>query len=184
MIRRLRGDVVEKLRNQIIIDVHGVGYDVFVTPALLTSLELDQTIILYIAEAIREDGHDLYGFKVASERMMFEYLRKVSGVGPKASLAICGFYSGDELAMIVSTGDETKLSLIPGVGKKTASKIILELKDKVTATTYVKTDADVVDALMSLGYTPAEITQLLIKMPNNLASTAERVTWALRYLAN
>lgn len=183
MIRRLHGNVAEKLSNQLIIDVSGVGYDVYVTPALLTSVALGEEVTLSISESIREDGHDLYGFRLSEDRAMFDQLRKVSGVGPRASLAVCSFYSSSEFATIVSCGDNTKLGLVPGIGKKTASKIVLELKDKVASGLGVKSDVDVVDALESLGYSASEIAKLVTGIPNNLTTTSAKITWVLRNLA-
>lgn len=184
MIRRLRGEVVEKLRNQLVVDVAGVGYDVYVTPPVLTSAPIDGEITLYISESIREDGHDLYGFTSPEDRAVFEQLRKVSGVGPKASLSVCAFYSASELSAIFASGDDTKLALVPGIGKKTASKIVLEMKDKVVAGGADKTDGDVVDALQSLGYSPGEIAKLVAKIPSNLLTVSEKVTWVLRNIGN
>lgn len=184
MIRRLRGNVVEKLRNQLVIDVSGVGYDVFVTPPVLTSTLIDGEITLYISESIREDGHDLYGFISPNDRGVFDQLRKVSGVGPKASLAVCAFYSADELSTIFAASDDTKLALVPGIGKKTASKIVLEMKDTVMASGADKTDGNVVDALQSLGYSPGEIAKLVAKIPSNLSTISEKVTWVLRNIGD
>lgn len=184
MIRRLTGTVAEKLRNQIILDVSGVGYDVFVTPNVLTTTHIGDEITLHICESIREDAHDLFGFHRSDERAMFEQLRKVSGIGPKAAMSLCAFYSPGELTAILASKDAVKLSLVPGIGKKTAEKIVVELKDKVAQADVAHTDGDLVDALQSLGYTPHEIVGLVSKLPKDLQSTSEKVTWVLRNIGH
>lgn len=185
MIRYLRGKVIEKLRNQLILDVGGVGYDVYVTPQLLTTSLMNTEVSLFVAEAIREDAHDLFGFISPDERSTFELLRKVSGVGPKVSMAIVSFYSAQDISSIVTSSDATKLSLVPGVGPKVAGKIVLELKGKVaiSTTSHAPTEVETIEALQSLGYTPAEISKILPKIPATLQTTGEKITWALRHLA-
>lgn len=186
MIRYLRGMVIEKNKNHVVLDVQGVGYDVLVAPATLTSLALESEAVLHISESIREDAHDLYGFTGRAERDAFELLRKVSGVGPKVALAMIGFYPAQELWNVIHAGDTTKLSLVPGVGKKLASKVVLELKDKRTGDIDLAAMGqgdETVDALQSLGYSPTEIASVLPKIPTSLSSTSERVTWVLRHLS-
>lgn len=185
MIRYLRGLLVEKNRNQVVVDVQGVGYDLFVTPKTLTHYAMGDEGVFYVSESIREDGHDLYGFLSPAEREGFELLRKVSGVGPKVALAITGFYTNSDLQSIIASADSTKLSLVPGVGKKLASKIIVELKDKATLNTQemlAHAGDETVEALQSLGYTPSEIAQLLPKVPSEITSTSEKITWILRHV--
>jgi holliday junction DNA helicase RuvA len=186
MIRYLRGTLLDKVRNQIILDVNGVGYNLFVSPLTQTQTTVDQETVVHVSESIREDAHDLYGFLTTDERDLFESLRKVPGVGPKVALGVCGFYSSGEIAGIIHVGDATKLSLVPGIGKKMAEKIILELKGKVmpvSSSIEHVADADTVDALRSLGYSPVEIAAILPKVPQTLTSTNERITWILRHLA-
>lgn len=187
MIRYLHGTVIDKVRNHVVIDVRGVGYGVMVTPQTITQVENGQDMSVHISESIREDGYDLYGFLSSLERDMFELLRKVSGVGPKVAMALTGFYSPADLQSIIHTNDVAKLSLVPGVGKKVSEKIIVELKDKTKNAEFssaAPTDADTVAALQSLGYSPAEIAKSLPKVPANLATTSERITWILRHLAD
>src|SRR4051812_48119041 len=101
MVRYLRGIILDKVRNQIIVDVNGVGYDVFVTPTTLTSAITGDEAEFHISESVREDAHDLFGFRDTNERDLFEALRKVSGIGPKAALAILGFYTASELQTVL-----------------------------------------------------------------------------------
>ena len=186
MIRYLRGNILDKSRNQLIIDVNGVGYNVFVTPPTITQAMIGDEAVMFVSESIREDAHDLFGFFSTEERDLFEQLRKVPGVGPKVALGLCGFYTPVDLQAIIQSGDSAKLSLVPGIGKKMAEKIILELKGKLASVSsglQAVTDNDTVDALQSLGYSPAEIASLLPKVPQTLKSTSERITWILRHLA-
>ncbi len=185
MIRYLRGTILDKVRNQIILDVQGVGYDIFVTATTLTQAEHNHQTAFHISESIREDAHDLFGFLAPEERDSFESLRKVSGVGPKVALAIIGFYAPAELNALIQSGDSTKLSLVPGIGKKSAEKIIVELKGKtisIPPAAGSTTDQDTVDALQSLGYSRAEIAAMLPKVPASMTSSNERITWILRHL--
>lgn len=184
MIRHLQGKVFDKIRNQLIIDVHGVGYAVSVTPATLTQATISTEGLFHVSESIREDGYDLYGFLAREERDMFELLRKVSGVGPKVALGIVGFFSPHELSQIVNSGDADRLSLVPGIGKKMAGKIVLELKDKNVVVLPHGGDADdTIAALEALGYSRIEIASLLPKIPVTLASSQEKITWLLRHLS-
>jgi Holliday junction DNA helicase RuvA len=187
MIRYLRGKVMDKTRNAIIVDVNGVGYDLLITATAIAASTIGQEAEFHISESIREDAHDLFGFTTTDERDTFEMLRKVSGVGPKVALAILSFYQPQELRSVIRSGDSIKVSLVPGIGKKLADKIILELKDKaITATEMPDSlaDPDTVEALQSLGYSPAEIAVVLPKIPASLANTNERITWILRHLAH
>jgi Holliday junction DNA helicase RuvA len=183
MIRHLQGIIFEKVRNQIIVDVHGVGYAVFVTPASIAQATIGTEALFHVAESIREDAHDLYGFLAAEERDQFELLRKVSGVGPKVALAVVGFFSPHEFSQILQSGDAERLSLVPGIGKKVASKIVLELKGKNTPLHIAEQGADdTIAALEALGYSRIEIATLLPKVPTDLASSQEKITWLLRHL--
>lgn len=185
MIRYLTGAIIDKSRHQLVVLVNGVGFDVVVTPNLLIQSQIGEHIELHISETVREDAHDLYGFTSIRERDLFETLRKVPGLGPKLAIATLGFFSADELLASISSGDAEKLSLVPGIGKKLAAKVILELRDKVVLPTIDKTiltDADTVEALQSLGYSPAEIAELIPKIPHEFVTSQERVTWVLRHL--
>ncbi len=185
MIRYLHGKVVDKVRNQLILDVHGVGYGLYVTPEILTKSTIGEELRFYITESIREDAYDLFGFLATDERDMFELVRKVSGVGPKVAMALIGFYSPNALQSIIIAGEDTKLSLAPGVGKKLASKIVVELKDRANVSSLATTESaqdDTIDALLSLGYSSQEIVKILPKVPASLSSSSERVTWILQHL--
>ncbi len=181
MIRYLRGDIIEKSRQRIVLDIQGVGYDVVVTPSVLAQATIGEQGEFFVSESIREDAHDLYGFRQRGERDMFELLRKVSGVGPKVAIALIGFYQPAELGAIIMSKDIAKLSLVPGIGKKVAEKIVVELQDKTSGAVETPlTDPDTVAVLQSLGYSPAEIAKVVTKIPASLTTTQDKITWVLR----
>lgn len=187
MIRYLRGVLYMKVRNQLILDVQGVGYNVYALPSALASTTVGDSCEVHISESIREDAHELYGFLAVSERDMFELLRKVSGVGPKAALGILSFYTPHEITQLVTQGESAKLSLVPGIGKKSAEKIVLELRDKAKAHESLAQDPELeetITALEALGYSRYEISQVLPKIPGSLTKSNDRITWVLRHLAS
>ena len=176
-----------------VIDCGGVGYGCRVTAYTAAQLKLDKTARLYITESIREDAYDLYGFWSREEQRCYELLTSVTGVGPKAAMAILA--SGPQnFTLAVMTGDEKLLTAAQGVGKKLAQRIILELKDKMGGATELDFSGGPVAAaapaqsggialaqaaLQELGYSPAEIAAALKGADPN-ASTEELVRYALR----
>ena len=175
-----------------VIDCGGVGYGCRVTAYTAAQLKLDKAARLYITESIREDAYDLYGFWSREEQRCYELLTSVTGVGPKAAMAILA--SGPQnFTLAVMTGDEKLLTAAQGVGKKLAQRIILELKDKMGGATELDFSAGPAAAvpaqsggialaqaaLQELGYSPAEIAAAL-KGADPKASTEELVRYALR----
>ena len=192
MIYYVRGPVTVLEPGLAVIDCHGVGYGCRVTAYTAAQLKLNQEAKLYITESIREDAFDLYGFISREEQNCYELLTTVNGVGPKAAMAILS--SGPQNFMLaVMTGDEKLLTAAQGVGKKTAQRIILELKDKVggssaeldfsgptvSAPVNQGNAAMANAALQELGYSPAEIAAALKGVDPN-ATTEEMVRHALR----
>ena len=178
-----------------VIDCNGVGYGCRVTAYTAGQLKLNQSAKLYITESIREDAFDLYGFNSKEEQHCFQLLTTVTGVGPKAAMAILSAGGPQNFTLAVMTGDEKMLTAAQGVGKKLAQRIILELKDKVGGSN-VELDfsggaamtapiqngnnaALATAALQELGYSPAEISAALKGVDTN-ASTEEMVRYALR----
>jgi holliday junction DNA helicase RuvA len=165
VIAHLRGSILEKHPNRIVIDVNGVGYDVFVPLSTFYGLgEPGAAIALRIHTHVREDAFVLYGFATLLEQELFERLIGVSGIGPKVALAVLSGIEPHEFIRAIERGDLARLTAIPGVGKKTAERIVLELKDRLprahvaaavagaaAAETPVLRD-DVVSALVNLGY--------------------------------
>jgi len=164
MIGQLRGRLAEKRPNQVLVDVGGVGYLVQVPLSTFASLgELHAEVTLLIHTHVREDALALFGFVSSREKHFFELLISASGVGPSLALKILSGMSVEELVPAIRTGDVARLTRIPGVGRKTAERMVVELKDKLEAVVVVSGDkpvpaspagaeADVVSALVNLGY--------------------------------
>jgi Holliday junction DNA helicase RuvA len=163
MIGRLTGTLLEKHPPQILVDVHGVGYEVDVPMSTLYNLPaVGDKVALYTHFSVREDAQQLYGFGSAKEREAFRTLIKISGVGPKLALSVLSGLSVDELAQAVAIQETGRLVKIPGVGKKTAERLLLELKGKLAdalptaAGTAANVAHDALNALMALGYSDKE----------------------------
>ena len=194
MIYYVSGPVTVLEPNLAVIDCGGVGYGCRITAYTAAQLKMNQSARLYITESIREDACDLYGFISKDEQRCYELLTSVTGVGPKAAMAILSAGGPQNFTLAVMTGDEKMLCTAPGVGKKLAQRIILELKDKVgggsveldfSAGTTVAAPAQGGNmalaraALQELGYGAAEI-QTALKGADPNASTEELVRFALR----
>ncbi len=170
MIGRLKGILVSKRPPWLVIDVGGVGYEL--EAPLSTVFDLPETgreVALYTHYAVKEDTVALYGFLRESERILFRNLQKVSGIGARIALAVLSGASADEFARLVHSGDIAALTRIPGIGKKTAERILVELRDRVDAivalpgsgaTAPRDAQSEAVVALQQLGYKPAEATRL------------------------
>ncbi|KWT95099.1 Holliday junction branch migration protein RuvA [Candidatus Magnetominusculus xianensis] len=165
MIGSLRGTVSRKKSDMVLIEVNGVGYEVHVPISVLTSLPTEgQGVFLYIYTHVREDILQLYGFLKEEERFIFMKVLSVSGVGPKIALAALSGLSAEKFASAVNSNDIDTLTAIPGIGKKTASRIVLELKEKlpVSTTTFANTDyEDAMSALLNLGYKRTDVIHVL-----------------------
>jgi Holliday junction DNA helicase RuvA len=187
MIARIRGRPVVHDAEGLVVDVGGIGYRVFATPSAIRKAEDADEVALETHLNVREDALQLFGFADAEERTLFEQLLAVSGVGPKVALAIVSGYSPGELKRAIVREDADLFQTIPGIGKKTAQRVVLELKEKITPLTAVDAphlgagDGHVVarDALVELGYTLAEAEQRLAATDPDLPP-AERVRQALR----
>jgi holliday junction DNA helicase RuvA len=177
MIAHLKGQLIEKTPVSLVVDVQGVGYEVFIPLTVYYELpECGTTVSLYIHTRIREDSLKLFGFIKEADKQMFELLTRISKVGPKIALAFLSGMTAQELTQAVFSDDISTLSAIPGVGRKTAERLALELKDKLselnlqpeaaTATPVpgggIKDDA--VSALVNLGYKKAQAEQALKKV--------------------
>jgi Holliday junction DNA helicase RuvA len=160
VIAHLRGKLAQKEAARVIVDVNGVGYEVFIPLTTFTALpETGSEVSIDVHTHVREDIIALYGFSTRRERSIFEKLMTISGIGPKLAVTILSGGSVEELTGAIKRGDLARLTAIPGVGKKTAERIILELKDKlqdfVEAQPKSGVEADVLSALENLGYNRA-----------------------------
>ena len=187
MISRLRGKAVAWDADGLVLDVNGVGYRLFATPAAVKKSDGADEVVLETHLHVREDAMQLFGFADQDERELFEQLLSVSGVGPKVALAIVSGYSPGELRRAIVREDDALFQSIPGIGKKTAQRVVLELKEKIAPLAAVDAphlgagDGHIVarDALVELGYSPAEAEQRLAAVDPDLPP-AERVREALR----
>jgi Holliday junction DNA helicase RuvA len=187
MIARLRGKPVARDAQGLVLDVNGVGYRVLATPSVLQKADGADEVVVETHLHVREDAMQLFGFANAEERELFEQLLAVSGVGPKVALAIVSGYSPGELRRAIVREDADLFQTIPGIGKKTAQRVLLELKERIAPLTAVEGphlgagDGHIVarDALVELGYSLAEAEKRLAETDPDL-SPAERVREALR----
>jgi Holliday junction DNA helicase RuvA len=190
MIASLRGTLEDIGRDHIVVAVHGVGFKVFV-PFGVINAGIGDEITLQTLLIVREDALALYGFPSKAEREYFEHLISVTGVGPKLALSILSVMSIDRLHSAVAAGQVEAFTHVPGIGKKTAEKIIFELKDKLTGADGLaavalasEADKDVLDALVSLGYSAAEAQAALRSIPPSTPQNfEERMRRALQYFA-
>jgi len=189
MIGRLHGTLLEKHPPWIVIDVQGVGYELEASMTTLISLPgVGEAVRLYTHLSVREDAHLLYGFFQDEERQLFRALIKVNGVGPKLALAILSGMNTDAFIHCVMEGDSKALTRLPGVGKKTADRLIIEMRDRFphwqegqasllggeTGTMMPSSDplADAEAALVTLGYKPTEASRMLSALDKNLSTEA------------
>jgi Holliday junction DNA helicase RuvA len=182
VIAYVSGEVIARGVDHVVVDVRGVGYKVFVPrhPGA-------DTVALHTHHVVREDAQQLYGFESREELALFELLISVSGVGPRAALALLSVSSPSAIAAAIASGDSVALARAPGVGKKTAERLIVDLKGKIGRAgperepTGLITEDEAAAALQALGYTVSEaVNALRGAPPASAASTEERVTAALR----
>ncbi len=174
MIGRLQGKLIEKAPPQILIDVNGVGYEVDVPMSTFCNLPTEgQPLTLLTHMVVREDAQLLYGFATASERQAFRALIRISGVGPRIALAVLSGMSPNDLADAVEQNNIGLLTRVPGIGKKTAERLVLELKGKLNGSAFASTlgatasdvHNDIVSALLALGYSEREAQSAVRQLP-------------------
>ena len=192
MFYYIKGLVTELEPNFAVIDCGGVGYGLSISTNTVSSLRLNESVRLYVAESIGENNFDLYGFSTKSEKRCFEMLTAVSGIGPKAAMSILSYNTPEGLAVAIMNEDVKALTVAPGIGKKIAQRVILELKDKmskensdvqlqipVTPRTAENTMLnDAVAALSVLGYSSVEINPVLAKL-DTAGMSAEQIIKAV-----
>jgi Holliday junction DNA helicase RuvA len=189
MIGRIAGTLVEKHPPQVVVVCHGVGYELDVPMSTFYNLpRTGEPVELLTHFVVREDAQLLFGFLTAAERAAFRRLLKVNGVGPKVALSVLSGLSVDDLAAAVAAQDAARLTKVPGIGRKTAERIVLEMRDKLTgiasATGAAATagGADVLNALLALGYNDREAAAAVKQLPADLALT-DAIRQALKQLA-
>ena len=189
MIAHLRGTILEVTERYAVLDVQGIGYKAYCATDTLASLRAGQEASLHTYLAVREDALDLYGFPTSEEKNFFELLITVSGVGPRSALGILSVTTVDTLKRAIGTGDTSYLTKVSGIGRKTAEKVVLELRDKLRANVDMKeaphalrAESDVVEALKSLGYSQNEARDALKEVPDEVLGTNARIREALKIL--
>lgn len=199
MIGQLRGIILEKKPPQLLLDVNGVGYEIDAPMSTFYHLpDIGTEVTLKIHFVVREDIHCLYGFYNEEERLLFRTLLKVNGVGPKLALTILSSTDTNEFVHCIINNDAISLTRLPGVGKKTAERLVIEMRDKLstwqtqssTVSTLLstKTEAasrnqvtqDAVAALIALGYKPQEASRLVAKVDDGTRTSEEVIRCALR----
>ncbi|HYX88187.1 MAG TPA: Holliday junction branch migration protein RuvA [Gaiellaceae bacterium] len=184
MISRLRGTPVARSGDRVVLDVGGVGYALSVTPTASRVAERGEEVTLETYLHVREDALQLYGFGEPAERELFEHLLAVSGVGPKVALAIVSGSPPAELRRAIALEDTARFEAIPGIGRKTAQRVVLELKEKLGAAAVAPAPSRVGarDALVELGYSVVEAERALARVDPELP-VEEQVRRALREAA-
>jgi Holliday junction DNA helicase RuvA len=197
LIGHLRGRLAAKHPPQLLLDVGGVGYEIEAPMSTFYGLPgVGAEVSLHTHLVVREDAHVLFGFATERERSLFRELIKVSGVGPRIALGILSGATVDEFHRSVETQDVASLTRIPGIGRKTAERLIVEMRDRLKAlggtgfapspggaATPASPQAEAYSALVALGYKPAEVTRLLQKVDPAATSTEEMIRHALRAAA-
>ena len=197
MFAYIKGSLEQKSNNYVVIDVGGIGYKIFMaTKAIETLGEIGKVVKVHTHYYVREDNISLYGFNTNEELRMFELLLQVSGIGAKSAIAMLSEISPSSFALAVISDDISQLVKIPGIGKKTAARIVLELKDKlkteeaITKTEEVKLSitneeetSEAIAALQVLGYTKREIEKALENVDTKNLQLEEIIKQGLKYLA-
>lgn len=186
MIGSITGKIQHRGHNFVIIEASGVGYKVYVTPILLAAIKLGQNLSLVTMTYVREDQISLYGFETLPELEFFELLLTVSGVGPKSGLGIMSLSELDMIKSAIASGDAEVFTKVSGIGRKTAERVIVELKEKLKnqegVTTMATEHTDALDALIALGYSQQEARQALKNVPPNVLNLQDKIKFALKNL--
>ncbi|HYF12867.1 MAG TPA: Holliday junction branch migration protein RuvA [Candidatus Paceibacterota bacterium] len=189
MIGKLTGAFIGVVPDGALIEVEGVGYAVRVPALALANMQKEKQVSLFIHTAVREDAIDLYGFPTQDELIFFKQLLSVSGIGPKSALGILNVADVETLKHSIAAGDNSMLTKVFGIGKKSAERIVVELRDKLALESSAKgekiavgTDGEVVEALMALGYSAAESRSAVKEIPKEIKGVKERIAASLRYL--
>ena len=188
----IKGEVASTDKDCVVIDVGGIGYRVYTSAQSMLNIRSGMAVKLYCQLVVREDSHTLYGFVTPEERQMFLRLTGVSGIGPKVALSILSAMKVSDLAAAIITSDERAFSKVPGVGKKTAQRIIIDLAEKIATKEIVGegageplpggagVEAEAIAALVSLGYNRAEAAKAVGSVKNLGDTTEDIILLALR----
>ncbi len=192
MIASLHGKLESLGSGWAVINVNGIGFQVYLSTSTVSSLgTIGKEVHLQTYLVMREDSVTLYGFNTAEELELFQILIGVSGLGPKLALAVLSAMSVEQASMAIATGSIDLLTLIPGIGKRMAERLVVELKDKIgagliaaPATQFAQGNAEVIAALTSLGYSVSEASRAVASLPSSDLSLEEKVRLALQYFTS
>ena len=191
MIGKITGALLEKRPPLVVVDVQGIGYEIDVPMSTFYHLPaIGEAVTLYTQLIVREDAHLLFGFGTEAERSVFRQLIKISGVGARTALALLSGLSVADIHQVVAAQDSVRFTRIPGIGKKTAERLLLELRDKLdfdtnhfdAVTVSARSDSDILNALRSLGYNDREVDWAVKQLPNNIA-VSDGIKQALKLLS-
>ncbi len=195
MIGSLRGQLIQKQAPQVVVECGGVGYELEMPMSTFLDLpEVGSKLFLYTHLVVREDAQILYGFTTTDDRLLFRTLLKVNRVGAKMALGVLSAMTANDFRRCVEYEDTTTLSKIPGVGKKTAERLIIEMRDRIdkvlpaapgakTVSPEANARAEALEALVSLGYKPNEVSKLIGKLDTNTLSAEDIIRQALKQAA-
>ncbi|HPK14244.1 MAG TPA: Holliday junction branch migration protein RuvA [Candidatus Paceibacterota bacterium] len=189
MIAKIEGQISYIGNRFLIVDVSGVGYKLFVTNEAISLSKVEESIKLWVHTAVRENSIDLYGFLDIEELSFFEMLLDVSGIGPRSALSTLSVAPVSTLRKAIASGDTTYLNKVSGIGRKTAEKIIIELKDKlkeyegdIATSQVMQEERDILEALRTLGYSQDEAREAIKKIPSNMTEMNNRLKEALKII--
>jgi len=187
MISTIKGKIEYSKGNYVVIDVNGIGYKIFTTPYIIGKIAGKDEVKFFIHTYVREDTLALYGFLAIEELEMFELLISISGIGPKAGLGILTVATPKTIKTAILNEDSSILTKVSGVGKKTAERVILELKNKIADISVgdkeeAVIDSDAIEALVSMGYSVTEAREALKAVPKDLKDVGQRIKHALKNL--
>ena len=193
MIAYIKGQIIEKTANTVVVDVMGVGYEIFTTTRDAEAANIDSELKFYTYHSVKENSEELYGFTTLAAKRLFELLITVQGIGPKAALAILSLDETEAVRNAIATANAGFIAKASGVGKKSAERITVDLRDKVGLPSYIEPNSptittqpttppagdEALDALMALGFNLNDATTFLSDVPTDLP-TGERVRLALK----
>jgi len=190
MISYLKGKIKHKGGGFVILEVNNIGYQVFISPLFYADLSLNQEVEFYTYQQVREDALNLYGFKSVEELGMFELLLSISGIGPKSALGVMSIATVADIKESIGRGDPALLTKVSGIGRKTAERVVLELREKIgklgVGESKLSGDllgsSDEIDALMALGYSLSQAREALNNVDAKIKDSGERIRQALKKL--
>jgi Holliday junction DNA helicase RuvA len=187
MLAYISGKILQKGKGYLIVENGQIGYQVFVAAGVWTDVNRGDTAAFYLHHNVKEDAQDLYGFKTFAELEFFKLLISISGVGPKSALGVLALASVDELKASIAQGDPSLLDKVSGIGKKTAERIVLELKNKIAGlapleggTGAMSVNSDEIDALIALGYSLQQAREALNQIDKKITDSGQRIRAALK----